>query len=851
MIGSEPADVLAAYRERLRDIPSVPGGGAGAPVDELVHTSVSTAGAALAGAIGTLGSVGLRSREAVVRRFVEDDGVTYGTTSGHLRGRRWQLDPLPVVMAGGEWAALSAGLVQRAELLDRILADIYGERRLIQDGIVPGEVVFGHAGFVPQTDGTLAGDGHHLVLPSTDLARMSDGSWTVIGDRAQAPSGAGYAMADRRLIARALPRLYRTCALARLRVFFDEVGMTLADLGAPEDGLGRVVLLSPGPGSETAFDQAFTASLLGIPLVQAEDLVSHDGRIWLRGTGREERVDVMLRRVDAEWSDPLELRSDSQLGVPGLIEAVRSGAVRVVNPLGAGVLENPGLLPYLPAACRALLGEELRLPGPRTWWCGDRASAREAVERIGDLVIKPLSAGPEHVTRFGWQLSAPELREARAQIDAQPWAWALQEPVAMSTVPVVSGAALVPRRFVLRTFGVSVQGEYRFMPGGLGRVSDDAGSQLVSSSLGARAKDVWVESSATVAPAAVRALRPISMAPGHAAVGRGLAPRVADDLFWLGRYAERAESLSRLLLVVDELLGDYLGRPESPGSVVMRAMVQAAAGTTGRRAPEDFDPTAVTRMLRQLVLEEGTPGTLAFAVAHLVQDAQAARDLLSVDTWMVLSRLERAFEPGDDPDAPLQPALDQVLESLLALSGLGAENMVHDPTWAFLDAGRRVERTLQTVALLRRTICEERSPIIDGQVTEAVLRVGDSLITHHRRLAAGQGPASPVRSALDLLLLDVANPRSVAYQLDLLSAALGRVPGEPLTTAVERVQDRLLPSDLDHLCADGRAGLRALLADVDEQVRGIATLVARTHFVRPAPHRSMYGGDLTVGGGAR
>ncbi len=834
------SDVLAGYRDLLAQT-RVPG----PVVDELLDGETAT-DRALRAEIESLGRAGLWSRAGTVRGFVEDDGITYGTVHDQARGGPWRLDPLPVVLGHTGWARLHDGLEQRARLLNLLLIDLYGAQRVLHERVLPADIVFGHPEFLPAAVGALGASAMPLTLPSVDLARAGDGSWLVLGDRVQAPSGAGYALADRRLIARTLPSLYRDADLARLRVFFDRLRSSLATSGTDDGAPGstRVVLLSPGSASETAFDQALTASLLGIPVVQAEDLAVDEGRVWWRTGAGSERVDVIVRRVDSTWSDPLELRADSQLGVPGLLEAVRDGAVTVANPIGSGVLETPALAAYLPALCRVLLGEELKLSGPRTWWCGDPAAMRSARERLDSLVIRSCSG---HGTTFGWLLSEQELASLAARIDARPWEWTLQEPIAMSTVPVATAEGLVPRRFALRTFGVAVDGGYEFMTGGLGRVSDHVRSRSISSGSGGVAKDVWVQAGERAAtPPHTRSIGSLPQPP------RPVPPRVADDLFWLGRYAERAESVVRLLLVVSDLMGDYLDGPASPGQSVMQAMFEAASDLTGRPVTaewgDDRDPGPVMDELRRLVLDAGTPGTAAFAIDHLMQDAQTTRELLSAETWLVLGRMQRATDPPDD--RALRSVLGRMLESLLALGGLISETMVRDTAWAFVEAGRRIERALQTVALLRRTICTERAPVIDGQVTEAVLRAADSLGPHHRRLASGRGPAAPVVSAIDLLLRDEENPRSVAFQLAALTTARQRIAGandhdpEP-----PRSLRTLSGVDPEELCLDARRPLRALLAELETDLRGCADRIERDHFTRPMPHRSMSGADLMAEAG--
>ena len=840
--GDAPSQVLSVYRDRVA--------ASGSRYDELLSTDgINPASAGLAERIEDLGATALRSRKALARRHLQDDGVTYGTSGpGAPRAGRWPLDPLPVVLDGAQWSALAIGLEQRAHLLDLILRDLYGPRRLIAERVFPGAAVFGHPGFIPQADGTVPTDRRALVLPSTDLVRDADGAWRVLGDRAQAPSGAGYAMADRRIVARTMPKLYRDTDLARLRGFFDDVRLAMHDAARRVDGTPRVVLLSPGPLSETAFDQAFLAALLGFPLVQAEDLMMRDGKVWARTTGREERVDVILRRVDSAWSDSLDLRSDSRLGVPGLIEAVRTGAVSVVNPVGAGALENPALVPYLNDACRMLLGEDLRLPGLRTWWCGDPEQAREGLERLPELVLK--QAGER--SRFGWDLSSAELDAVRADIAAEPWRWSLQESAPMSTVPVITSDGLAPRRFVLRAFGVGLQDEFRFMPGGLGRVATDDTTRMVSNVVGGQAKDVWVLSGDGVTPApGEQDAFSSTLLPGMDLRQLPVSPRAAEDLFWLGRYAERAETGTRLLLVADDLVADTMGRSGSPGAAATDVLLEAIWSVTTVRPSQEveehepgrFDTAAVTEHLRTLLQSADRVGTVAYAIGRVVDTAQAARELLSVDTWLVLGRLEEIVQQ-EDYDGGLQPTITQLLQSLIALSGLSAESLVRDLIWAFLDSGRRIERAQQTVALLRHTLAAERSPINDGQVIEAVLRATDSLITHRRRVGAGHDPASPAGVAVDLLVQDTTNPRSIAYQLERMVTTLNQAPEASVNDELEELVTLVGEFNIEDGLLHGRAGLRQLLGELDQRLRRLSDRIDATHFARRATQQALPGAGL-------
>ena len=886
-------------RAALFEVPGADGAASApaASLDELVGPdgAVRVASRDLAASVDLLGTAGLLTRRAQVRRLVEDDGVTYGTPDDARDGlrdsarpqRRWQLDPLPVVLEADEWAGLAPGLAQRAELLDAVLADLYGPRVLLREGVVPAQVVLGHPGFLRPADQVRTRGKRSLFLSATDLGRGPDGSWRVLADRTQAPSGAGYAMENRRVVSRVLPGLYRDTPLERLRAFFHTVRAALEE-AAPEGAEApRVVLLTPGAASETAFDQAFLATLLGYPLVEGQDLTVREGRVWMRSVGRLEPVDVVLRRVDAAWSDPLELRPDSRLGVPGLLEAARTGAVAVLNPLGAGVLENPGLQPFLPAACRVLLGGDPALDSVPTLWLGDDAARRHVLAGLDRWVVKPIGRGVGRASVFGWDLSAAARDDLRARVEADPGGWCAQEPLDMSTAPVVTSRGLEARHLVLRTFAVAQGGEYRLMAGGLARVAGRAGSRFVSSSDGALAKDVWVLSPDRDGAAAggISGVADSLTLAAPAPVIPALAPRVAEDLFWLGRYAERAEDTARLLRVVDDLAEDHGRRPDTVGGRALRVLLAATThATTTYPGFADLEadgaPLAPPHAeLLRLTVDAGRPGTLAFAVRRTVEVALGVREQLSLDTWVVLGGIERTVAdlaeraataaPGDEP--PLQPTLARALEGLLAFAGLGAESMVRDTGWYFMDLGRRLERGLQLVSVLRGALARGRAAGVEGLVLEAVLVTGESVITFRRRFAGpaaslsssatpsgasassggvlGGAPASPahVAGALDLLLLDRANPRSLAYQLDRAEADLRHLPDPERNAGLDRglraVAARLREADPGALAVAGpdgaRAGLVDLLDTLLRELSALAVEVDRAHFVHAAPLRPM------------
>lgn len=593
-----------------------------------------------------------------VRRQIEDDGVTYtevglGGEDDTAIPQPWRLDPIPLLVSAEDWTRLETGLVQRSLVLDEVLTDVYGPRRLLSSGLLPPEVVFGNTGYVRAAHGITIPGTHQLFLHACDISRWSDGQFRVLADWAQAPSGAGYALADRRVVASAIPEAFEHAGPRPLSPFARAMRLMLAE-AAPELADGEepvVVVLSPGSHSETAFDQAYLAQMLGFPLVESSDLVVRDGALWMRSLGSLERVDVVLRRVDAEFSDPLDLRPDSRLGVVGLVEVLRRGAVTVVNTLGSGLLESPALSPFLPRIARSVLGEDLLLDATPTYWGGDDTERAHLVSHVGDLVLRSAVDGS---TIFGPSLSAAERVDLAARIEVERWKWVGQEPAEFSVAPAVDGpAGLAPAPVGMRLFSLARRGGYTAMSGGLGQ--QRMRLEPTRSVIKVAAKDVWVRA----APATVPAVG--SEAPPEERLRRAVpvveaisSPRVLNDLFWMGRYSERAESVVRLLAATHDVYQDYRYRPWLDGAEALPILMRALSITTGTVAPQSVLPDGIGQLT---AVRSGDAAHDSISVAE--QDDSASAEEPARETPS--SSDEEATEAVRH-DAPSEPVAAQSAE---------------------------------------------------------------------------------------------------------------------------------------------------------------------------------------------
>ena len=802
-------DVLPGQHDELR----APDGGRRPHWESLVR------------ALHDMGPAELSRRWEGARRLIHENGVTYNVY-GDPRGmdRPWELDPIPLVLSGSEWERLAAALGQRARLLDAILADLHGPQRLLRDALLPAELVLAHPAYLRPCHGLPLAEHAWLQLYAADLARAPDGRWWVLADRTQAPSGIGYALENRLVVSRTLSEAFREGHVERLAGFFKRLRDTLRALAPRHRDNPRIALLTPGPYDETYFEHAYLARYLGLSLVQGGDLTVRDRSLYLKTLGGLEPVDVLMRRVDDSFCDPLSLRADSSLGVAGLVHAVRAGNVAVANALGSGLVETPALLAFLPSLCRALLGEELALPSVATWWCGHDRALAYVEEHLDELVIKPAYPGLRMEPAFGDRLSADEREALLERVRACSHAFVAQEQVALSTAPVWDGERVQARHMVLRAYAVAAGGgAFEAMPGGLTRVSSASDSLVVSMQRGGGSKDTWV--CREQLPPPLTLLRsteaPIELSRG----GAELPSRVADNLFWLGRYVERVEGTARIARGVLARLGDGSAETES----VLAPLLSALARHIGVDERLEADERSFLRFL----FEESSARSLRVTLAAIHQLAFSLRDQLSLDTWRVLSELQQDLA---DPESPAPGAsrtgeiLNRMIVRLSAWSGLAMESMTRSLGWRFADMGRRIERGVWTATLLGEFLVAAHAD--ESPRLEALLEVAESAITYRRRYG-GELQAVP---ALDLLLTDETNPRSLAFQLVALDEHVVHLPGGGARAAREErialgalTRARIAEvTELCHVEEGKRLRLDALLARTLEDVRAFSDAITQS-----------------------
>ena len=790
--------------------------------------------APLVESLETLGRHELASRWENAKRTIRDNGVTYNVY-GDPQGvdRPWTLDMVPLLIGSGEWSRLERALRQRTQLLNLLLADIYGAQRVLHAAVLPPALVLSNPAFLRPCHGVPVPRGVRLHLHAVDLGRAPDGQWWALADRTQAPSGAGYALENRIVLSRSFPEAFRDCRVQRLASFFRAHRDTVTAMAPAHRDAPKVVLLTPGVLNETYFEHAYLARYLGFTLVEGGDLTVRDGRVFIKTLDGLHQVDVIFRRLDDGYCDPLELRSDSALGVAGLVEAVRRGNVAVANALGSSLVQSPAIARYLPALSRYLLGEELMLPSVPARWCGDPGDLRYVLEHLERMVVKPAFPVASQQPIFASTLTATQRAELADEIRARPTAFVGQDELALSTAPAWNGQKPEPRPVVLRTYIAAGGDGFAVMPGGLTRVAASGTTPIVSMQRGGGSKDTWVLTEGAVST--VSLLPPPVVIIHRERRSADLPSRVADNLFWLGRYAERAEHLVRLLRgLVACLTGEDTTEETHELRTLLHVFVELEL--LPPRLRERMPLPDLERELTTVLFKPGQHVAMRQTLDDLRRIATAVRDRLSLDTWRILNQIREDFRlrHGRIQLDDVLAHLNRMITDLAAFSGMEMENMTRGHGWRFLDIGRRLERSVNSARLVRTILTADPA---HHATLGPLLEIADSAMTY-RRLYFAQPQLAPV---LDLLLADASNARSLAFQLEVLTDHVERLPldkNAPSPTREQRLIAHaagcLKDADLDamaHPDADGHYGaLAELLRTIDDDVRELSDTLTHYYF---------------------
>jgi len=743
-------------------------------------------------AFGSLAPADIERRFGAADRHLKEAGVTY-RTPGESADRHWALSHLPLLIGEADWQQLSAGIAQRAQLLELVLRDLYGEGKLVADGAIPAAAIAGSNEYLRQICGIKPPGKRYLSFYAADVGRGPDGRWWVLGDRTQAPSGAGYALENRLVLSRAFASLYKSMNVERVAPFFEAFRDGLR--GSADRDEPRIGLLTPGAFSETYFEHATLARYLGFLLVEGDDLAVSGDRIHIRTVAGLKRLDVLLRRVDSNFLDPLELDASSHLGVPGLIDVLRKDGVVVANMPGSGVLEARALLGFLPSLCRRLLGENLMMPHIATWWCGQKAAREEVLSRLDEFAIEgAYDRGVPGFERNGPVLAGelPQVERDRlvAAINERGIDFVGQELVRLSTTPVWDQGRIVPRPFVLRVFAAATSHGWTIMPGGFCRIAEQLDARAVSMGDGARAADVWVVSDKAVS---AHTLLPGSDTVRIRRIAGVLPSRAADNLFWLGRYLERAEATLRLVRALGTQQRDAKGSSslQHAAERIQRMLVTWGAVTQLSR-------TQPAKVVAEALQSEERFGSCLSLVRSAQRTATSLRERLSPDAWQVITEMTaRLAEEVDDDDGILSAA-ELTLQELASFAGLAQENMNRAAGWRFLEMGRRAERAVNTTRFARQFAYDEAT----DEDLDVLLTLVDCQITYRSRYLVAPSLA-PVR---DLAVLDPYNPRSVAFQVQALNEHIASLPALRESGLIERpqrlavaVQSALTTAEASHL----------------------------------------------------
>lgn len=777
------------------------------------------------------------SRNARLKRGLLENALTYTITDpGDGSGARpLSVDPIPLLLDDKDWQILRAGAQQRATLINGVLADLYGEQSILTNGLLPPALVLGNPDFLRPMHGVKPAGDVYLQSFAMDVTRGPDGKWWVLRDHSQATAASGFGLENRILMGQLYPEMTRELNVRRLAPYFQAFQNHMAQLSGKDEP--RVLCYSSGPSDSRYLAQAYLARYLGYTMAEGPDLTMRNGKVYFKTLDGLKQVDVILRQVDSELCDPLELDVSSMIGVPGLVTALRGGGVAVVNTIGSGLVETGALAGYMPELSEALLGESLELPNLATWWCGEPAAADYVHENFNDLNIGPAFDGDTSIVQAVLQASPDARRDLLAHSGHRVIG---QERMTLPTTPVQVREQLVPAPFILRLFVTATENEFEVMPGGL-VISGQPGRTASTADFSPTTmKDCWVLSPENET---VTSLLP----RGDGAIkirrtGKDLASRAADNLFWLGRYAERTEISARLMRSVIAALTQDGQVPADPAALAAATLpLMQRAGLSGDKAKKE-PPRSFPDKLRMILADETLGYGLANCAISVQGTAGRVRDWLSVSSFRTLQRLrdqQSGLLPLKNDQVDLNnalPALDDMIMTLNAFAGQSQENMTRNSGWAFLDMGRRLERGLHMVETLQQLLVS-MGKVRDGRLV-LLLDLADSFMTYRARYMTNP----MVAPVLDLLLLDETNPRSVAFQVAEIDKHLGQLDGpvaQASTLSAERHMIYSLISemrlarvaDLSEVNDQGiRLELAKMLRRFESSLLEFSPLLARSYF---------------------
>jgi len=812
-------------------------------LDELVtrNGQVAEKWQKLAQYYDAVGAQKLKQSHDEVSRQLRENGVTYniyGDPDG--MNRPWHLDPIPMVFSSEDWDNIERGLQQRANLLNLILKDIYGSRTLIKDGLIPFELIYNHLGFLRQVDKLMLDGNLQLIQYSTDLARGPNGQMWVLHDRTDAPSGAGYTLENRAAMTRVFPDLVRENEVRKITSYYQTLKDTLISLSYKSKENPRIVLLSPGPMNDTYFEHAYLSSIMGFTLAMGQDLTVSDGHVWLKTIKGLEKVDVIIRRVDDIYCDPLEFLGESHLGVVGLMEAIRQRNVLVINPLGVRILENPGLMAFLPKICQHLFNEDLILNSVATWWCGQKRELDYVLNNFDHLIIRGIYSYGNAV--FGGNLSSNEKDELIRKIKANPYLYVGQETVDFSTTPSWIDNQLVARNAVFRSYMVAnvENNGYSVMPGGLSRSSPEQGVFMVSNQTGGISKDTWVLGKRVESTLP----HPIKLPGLQTKVQHILPSRTGEHLFWLGRYMERSAYTTRLmrmtLLAYNEADEDIHVTEDLVLSTLLKSLTHLTGTLPG------FTTKKVLRKpeaeLLSLTTDVNRLGSLANSIQSFLSNGYAVRDRLGLDTWRILDSVTEELNQMKKPNITLTEvyhALDNMVIKMMAFYGLNIDNMTRESTWHILNMGRFIESSTNTCNVLKALISKSYGLEIDKELWEINLRCNESLVTYRYQYRSNL----ELSGVLTLLLTTESNPRSLIYQILKIDDHFKQMAAQEFgrTSEMPAIRKKLLEAitktrlcNIEDLCVLNHKNRYANLVDFLDQVIALihesATIVTEDFF---------------------